>query len=116
LTQVSPAEGDQFQVDLALQENNRYHLAIAKRPQKGMQFVQLDVVGTQRKNTNFAVADSDNPGPKCIVSGGLGTIQVSYMGKSYYVCCSGCAAAFQEDPERWIAKKAKQDAEKKKEE
>jgi hypothetical protein len=115
LTQVEPAEGEQYQVELALQENNRYHLALSKKPPRGSQFVQLDVVGTQRKNTSFAVADSDNPGPKCIVSGGLGTSSVTYQGKTYYVCCSGCAAAFEEDPERWIAKKAKQDAEKKEE-
>jgi YHS domain-containing protein len=32
---------------------------------------------------------------------------VSYQGKSYPVCCSGCAAAFNDDPERWIAKMMK---------
>lgn len=115
LAQVEPAEGEQYQIELALQENNRYHMAISKKPPRGSQFVQLDVVGTQRKNTSFAVADSDNPGPKCIVSGGLGTTSVTYQGKTFYVCCSGCASAFEEDPERWIAKKAKQDAEKKEE-
>ncbi|HEY8503979.1 MAG TPA: TRASH domain-containing protein [Gemmataceae bacterium] len=40
-------------------------------------------------------------GPKreCVVTGGLGTIAVSHNGKTYYVCCSGCADAFKEDPE-----------------
>lgn len=35
---------------------------------------------------------------ECCVTGGLGTIAVSYGGKTYYVCCSGCRDAFNEDP------------------
>ena len=38
-----------------------------------------------------------------MISGGLGTSQVSYNGKSYWVCCSGCKAAFDEEPARWVA-------------
>jgi hypothetical protein len=43
-------------------------------------------------------------GPKveCIVSGGLGTIQVSYKGTTYHVCCGGCRDAFNENPEKYI--------------
>lgn len=48
---------------------------------------------------------------ECVVSGGLGTIPVSYGGKTYYVCCSGCKDAFLENPEKYIkefeAKKGK---------
>jgi hypothetical protein len=56
-------------------------------------------------------------GPKekknlCIVSGGVGTSTVSYKGQTYYVCCSGCRDAFNENPEKyikeWEAKKGKQ--------
>jgi len=39
---------------------------------------------------------------ECIVTGGAATIQVSYSGKAYYVCCSGCADAFKEEPEKFI--------------
>jgi YHS domain len=39
---------------------------------------------------------------ECIVTGGLGTRTVSYMGKTYYVCCSGCADAFNENPKKFI--------------
>jgi YHS domain len=41
-------------------------------------------------------------GPECVVSGGLGTIQVSYNGTTYYVCCSGCADAFKESPKKYV--------------
>jgi hypothetical protein len=43
-----------------------------------------------------------NKKPECIVSGGLGTIAVSYGGKTYYVCCSGCRDAFNENPEKYV--------------
>ena len=39
---------------------------------------------------------------ECVVSGGLGTMQVSYNGKTYYVCCSGCAEAFRETPKKFV--------------
>lgn len=48
---------------------------------------------------------------ECIVSGGLGTIPVSFNGVTYYVCCSGCKEAFNENPAKfvkeWEAKKGK---------
>jgi hypothetical protein len=39
---------------------------------------------------------------ECVVSGGLGTMPVSYKGVTYYVCCSGCRDAFMENPEKYI--------------
>jgi hypothetical protein len=39
---------------------------------------------------------------ECVVSGGLGTMAVSYKGVTYYVCCSGCREAFNENPEKYI--------------
>jgi hypothetical protein len=49
---------------------------------------------------------------ECPVSGGLGTLAVSYKGVTYYVCCSGCRDAFNENPEKYVkefeAKKKKQ--------
>lgn len=107
LEQESPAEGDRWKVTLQLLDNDQYQMQLTKRPEAGTAFGPLDVVRQQREGTSFAVADSDNPGPKCVVSGGLGSSMVAYNGKSYPVCCSGCEAAFKEDPERWIAKMMK---------
>ncbi|MBI3861263.1 MAG: hypothetical protein HY290_05150 [Planctomycetia bacterium] len=113
LTQISPAEGDQWQLVFSQLDNNQYLMTMTRRPATGKQFGPLDVVRQQRLGTSFAVADSDNPGPKCIISGGLGTMNVTYKGKSYPVCCSGCAAAFNDDPERWLAKLAEREKQKK---
>lgn len=69
---------------------------------------RLAEVGYTRKGAAFAAGDS---APKCIVTGGRGTIAVSYKGKSYFVCCSGCKELFDENPEAVLAEaKAKTDA------
>ena len=39
--------------------------------------------------------------PECVVTGGLGTVPVSYMGRTYYVCCSGCKDEFDTDPKKY---------------
>ena len=52
-----------------------------------------------RVGRKFAAGDGK---PECIVSGGLGTSTVTYKGKQYYVCCSGCRDAFNENPEKFI--------------
>jgi hypothetical protein len=40
--------------------------------------------------------------PECVVSGGVGTMTVSYNGETFYVCCSGCADAFKENPKKYV--------------
>jgi len=37
--------------------------------------------------------------------GGLGTIEVTHAGKSYYVCCTGCRDYFNENPEKFLKKR-----------
>lgn len=39
--------------------------------------------------------------PECVVSGGAASIAVSYNGKTYYVCCSGCRDEFNADPKKY---------------
>ncbi len=41
-------------------------------------------------------------GPECVVSGGLGTMPVTYMGETFYVCCTGCRDAFNENPKKYV--------------
>ena len=38
-----------------------------------------------------------------MVTGGAASIPVSYKGKTYYVCCTGCKQAFDDDPEGILA-------------
>jgi YHS domain-containing protein len=41
--------------------------------------------------------------PECIVSGGAATIAVSFQGKQYFVCCTGCRDEFNANPEKYVA-------------
>lgn len=103
LKQVSPSDERKLaQVVFAQMENNRYHMEVYDKRGDGVLLV--DTVANQREGTSFALNPDDYGDKKCVVSGGLGTTAVSHKGKTYYVCCSGCAAAFKDDPERWIAK------------
>jgi hypothetical protein len=56
-------------------------------------------IGMTREGVSLASAKKL---PECIVTGGLGTMTVSFKGQSYYVCCSGCRDAFNENPEKYI--------------
>ena len=75
-----------------------------KRSENQQTFFRVAEVGYTREGTRLA--SSDNSGPECIVTGGAGTMTVTYKGKTYYVCCSGCRQAFEADPEGIIAEAA----------
>lgn len=101
LTETGDAK-DRWQVIVNQQENNRYLLELSQA--RGKNFMRFDTIGTQRQNTSFAQSDEDFKDRTCVISQGLGTMQLTHKGKSYWVCCSGCKAAFEEDPDKWIAK------------
>lgn len=103
--------GTRFQYVFKQQHNNRY-LVDVNRARGRAKFQQFDVIGSQRDGVSFAKADDDYGDKTCIISGGLGTSTVTYKGRTFYVCCSGCKAAFDDEPERWIARYEEQKAEK----
>jgi hypothetical protein len=103
--QIEPAARKRLaKVVFHQQDNNRYLLEVYD--QRGEQFARYDTVGNQRQGTSFALSDTGYGEKTCIVSQGLGTIAISHAGRTYYVCCTGCKAAFEEEPERWIEKLA----------
>jgi|SRR5579871_2600881 len=69
------------------------------KPAERASFRELFRVGARKEGVEFA---GDDDKPECVVSGGLGTMPVTYKGKTYYVCCSGCRDAFQDEPEKYI--------------
>jgi hypothetical protein len=103
LNQVFPDDGNKLrQIVFNQQENNRYLLEVYN--QSGSRMFRYDTVANQREGTSFALNPNDYRERECIISGGKGTSTVSYHGKSYYVCCSGCRDAFNDDPETWIVR------------
>lgn len=97
-------DNEQWQVTFNQQRNNRFLTELSKRRGSSPRFQRFDTIAAQREGTSFAINDSDYKDRTCVVSGGLGTIRVSHENQSYWVCCSGCVAAFNDDPLRWIEK------------
>jgi len=55
-------------------------------------------VSGNKDGESFAGGGKKN---ECCVTGGLGTMTVSFMGKTYYVCCSGCRDEFNDNPKKY---------------
>jgi len=79
-------EGARFVYNVAVQKKG---VGIARR---------LAEVGLSKEGAAFAGGKKN----ECIVTGGLGTMAVSYNGKTYYVCCSGCADEFKANPKKYV--------------
>ncbi|MFO0947687.1 MAG: hypothetical protein U1D30_17485 [Planctomycetota bacterium] len=94
-------------VDLKIiNDGDRLVYTFHKRIGKSMRYKQWAQVGLDRQGTSLAGAGAG--GPKCIVTGGAGTIAVTHEGKTYFVCCTGCREVFLEAPEKYIAKLQKE--------
>jgi YHS domain len=77
----------------------RFIYEYAVKPENRTLFTKEFQVAMTREGESFGAAARK---VECVVTGGLGTMPVSYKGQTYYVCCSGCRDAFNEDPERYI--------------
>lgn len=86
---------------LTMLNENRMTLLFEKRPEQQSFYTRVAEIGYQRDGTKLAAAGGS--GPVCVVTGGQGTIAVMHKGKTYYVCCTGCRDAFNDDPEGILA-------------
>ena len=105
-----PATQERQRLVFSFLHANRYLMSYEARKPDGTAFAKQWQIGATKRGVPFA-----GPGdgyPECVVSGGRGTIAVSYKGKTYYVCCTGCRDEFKDNPEKYLkeyeAKKAKQ--------
>ncbi|MCS7166025.1 MAG: YHS domain-containing protein [Gemmatales bacterium] len=87
-------------VTINLVDDIRFVFRYDYRPMGRKLYVRDFIVGATKEGQALAV--ERKKGPECVVSGGLGTIPVSYKGQTYYVCCTGCRDAFNENPEKYI--------------
>ena len=82
---------------------------MSTRPEGRTIFSKQFQVSYTKEGESFGAAAKKN---ECVVTGGLGTIAVSYLGQTYYVCCGGCRDAFNENPAKiikeYLAKKKKE--------
>jgi hypothetical protein len=100
LTRLDPGrrETQQIQVNTA-GGGDRLVINYAVKPPNRTLFTSQYQVAMTREGVSFASAGKKN---ECVVTGGLGTMAVSYKGMTNYVCCSGCRDAFYETPEKFI--------------
>lgn len=91
---------------------DRLLILLERRTNSAGTFSRIAEIGYTRKGSGFGQGNSQR---ECIVTGGLGSMAVTYKGKTYYVCCGGCRELFEDDPEGVLEDYQKRLAEKKKE-
>jgi YHS domain-containing protein len=84
----------------------RYVLYFEHQDKGAPQYKRTVEVNLGKEGESFAAGAASSNLPKCILTGGAATMTVSYQGKSYPVCCSGCRDEFQENPEKYVKKAA----------
>jgi len=106
LTLLKPAANDEEvkQITVTRLNEKRTLVLFEKRAASQASFSRVAEVGYTRDGQRLAT--SSTSGPECIVTGGEGTMEVKYKGETYYVCCSGCKQAFEDNPARIIAEAA----------
>jgi hypothetical protein len=100
LERTDDKKNEKQRLVVSLLHFNRYLYHYEVKAADRVDFKEIYRVGATKEGVEFASDDDDKP--ECVVSGGLGTMPVTYQGKSYYVCCSGCRRAFRDDPEKYI--------------
>ena len=100
LDNASPGEGRPARIEFSMvAKGNRMLLNFSKK-MSGERYSPFLEVGYTRKGSGFG---KNSDAHECVITGGIGKFEVSYKGKSYWVCCGGCRDAFNENPEKEIA-------------
>ena len=99
VTRKDAKNGDVYRLKLnTVAEGARFAFKYEK--QEGGKGLFADVYAMNGNKDGESIAGGTKK-PECIVSGGAASIQVSYNGKTYYVCCSGCRDEFNADPKKY---------------
>ena len=99
LTREDAETKDKYTIEMSTNNDGArfvYNVAVQK---KGVGIARrLVEVGLSKEGVSLAGGKKN----ECIITGGLGTIAVSFGGKTYYVCCSGCRDEFNENPKKYV--------------
>jgi len=96
----SPANGFPARISLRLVADNKRMVVLYERKFQSDRYFRMAELGLTRKGSGFGQGTSF---AECVVTGGQGTIPVTYKGKTYYVCCGGCRDFFNDDPAAVLA-------------
>jgi hypothetical protein len=78
----------------------RFIYRVAHREEGKTFWVKDFMVACTKAGESLGKVEKKN---ECVVSGGVGTMTVTYKSETFWVCCSGCRDAFNENPEKYIA-------------
>ena len=89
-------------------EGVRFIYTYERKPAGRTVFIKDYQVSATRLGESLGKTEKKN---ECVVSGGVGTMAVTFKGETFYVCCSGCRDEFNSNPEKYVrefkAKKGK---------
>ncbi|QDT34942.1 hypothetical protein [Thalassoglobus polymorphus] len=103
LSLTSPAddEGVRYRITITPLNEKRSLVLHEKTSAGGASFFRIAEVGYTRAGTRLAIPGGGKR--ECVVTGGTAQTAVTFEGETYYVCCSGCKQAFDDDPAGTIA-------------
>jgi YHS domain-containing protein len=82
----------------------RYSLGLDRKEPGAVQFSRWIEVGLTKEGESFAAGSTTAERPKCIVTGGAATMTLTYQGRTFPICCTGCRDEFNENPEKYLKK------------
>ena len=83
----------------------RYTMWLDRKEPGAVQFNHAIEVSLTKEGESFAAGSASGADrPKCIVTGGAATMTLTYQGRTFPICCTGCRDEFNESPEKYIKK------------
>ncbi len=83
-------------ITLRLTAGGKRLVVLLERRLGESRYARMAEIGYTRRGSQFGQGASYI---ECVVTGGLGTIPVTYEGQTYQVCCSGCRDLFDANPQ-----------------
>ncbi len=84
----------------------RYTMYAERRASRAGSFHKVLETGLTKEGETFAAGSSKTERPRCVVTGGSASGSLTYRGRTYPICCSGCRDEFMESPEKYLKKLA----------
>ncbi|MCA9142995.1 MAG: hypothetical protein H6823_23045 [Planctomycetaceae bacterium] len=105
-------DGQPARISIRQVADGKRMLVLFERRVGDDRFLRMAEVGYTREGSNFGKGTNYI---ECVVTGGVGTMPVTFEGKTYYVCCTGCRDLFNDDPAAVLAEyRERKEAEKQK--
>jgi hypothetical protein len=104
LDQVVEGAADQERLEFHLLRPVNFFVNVERRRTGARDWESAYSIRYRKEGVPFVRGES----PKCVVTGGLGSMPVTHKGETYYVCCSGCRTSFNAEPEKFLAEAKKQ--------